>query len=277
MPETLHVTWDTAPSIPRTKLGWLSYLSKNEFTMSTESRLSGLEAMMQQIADAVGIKSKGTVTPKTSARVTPRREVSEMASGKGKRHEDVLLENVGGNRADGRMRLPAKMFMGRESLTVDGMKFESLETDQNRSKNFNPAIIGAEVGDDVVFVHLGGTKWESAIHHSGTKRKKGKVTVTPKTKAKTETAKPAVRGAKVAGSKMTVVKEAAKTFGLAAKKNAAKGFENENILEYTKFEDDPRQYLTSRENAQAKKVWGKRGANITLSQWVELLSEEVFD
>ena len=74
---------------------------------------------------------------------------------------------------------------------------------------------------------------------------------------------------------MTLVKEAAKKHGAEARLNAQNGFENENILEHSKFEDDPRQYLTSRQNAQAKRVW-KGKAGITLKQWVEILSEEVF-
>lgn len=241
--------------------------------MSTESRIGKLETLLQVIAAQLGI---GEVeTRKTSARINSNRPVvTEMAAKSKGLIEDVVLENVGATRADGRMRLPAKMFGSRDKITVDGVKFHKLVSDQNRSPNFNPAILDAEVGDTITFEHEGGSRWVSNVT-SGSRRKKGKTQITATKKAATPAPKAQAKGVKVSGGKLEAVKAAAKKFGLQARENAAESFQNENILEYTKFEDDPRQYLTSRENAQAKRIW-KKQAGLTLKEWVELLSKEVY-
>ena len=47
------------------------------------------------------------------------------------------------------------MFGTRDYVKVDGTKFTKLVSDHWLA-NFNPAILGAEVGDDVTFTHEGG-------------------------------------------------------------------------------------------------------------------------
>lgn len=236
-----------------------------------------MEALINAMASQLGLDE--VETPKTTARVNVSRvPVAQMAvkrtkGSSSKLMDDVVFENVGATRADGRMRLPAKMFGTRDTITVDGHKFTKLASDQNRSANFSPSLLGAEVGDTVTLVHEGGSKWTAEVTSGSRKRKASASNATKSQKAK-PVAKPAGRAVKVGTNKLALVKEAAKKFGAIACQNAADGFENENILEFTKYEDDPRQYLTSRENAQAKRVWKKAG--LTLSQWVEMLSEEVF-
>jgi hypothetical protein len=211
----------------------------------------------------MAIARKGKQTPVT-------RKHSGVITRKANRvsEDEIVIENAGGNRADGRMRLPARMFGSRDTITVDGVSFTKLETDQNRSANFNPEILGGETGDTFVFTHVGGSKWTVEVTSGSRKRK---APVAKATVAKKAAPKQVGRAVRVPANKQVALKEAAEKFGRLARENAAEGFENENIT----GEDDPRRYLTSRENAQAKRVW-KRQAGITLSQWVEMLSDEVY-
>lgn len=260
--------------------------------MSTESRIRNLEALVQGLATAMGVSLSDEETVRTTAKVgAALSPVSRMAiTRKGqktpivRKHsgvvarkatrasvDEIVIENAGGNRADGRMRLPAKMFGTRDTITVDGVSFTKLESDQNRSANFNPEILGGETGDTFTFTHVGGSKWTVEVS-SGSRKRKAPV-AKAQVARKTAPAKQVGRAVRVGTNKQAALKEAAEKFGRLARENAADGFVNENIP--NTFEDDPRQYLTSRENAQAKRVW-KRQAGITLKAWVEMLSNEVY-
>lgn len=249
---------------------------------STEQRLQAHDALLMAIASKLGIEVE---TPKTTARVSRTRETTPMVSrkpsartttGKG-RLEDIVIEEVGTHREDGRMRLPKRMFAGHGSLTVDGVEFNSLDSDQGRSANFNPAVIGAEVGDTCVFSHVGGTKWTVDIE-GGTRKRKAAPKAAQTNKGRYHASKTPDRpkvAAKRKGRKSTMsLDEAVKHFGNLARENAGsrKPVINTNI----KNVNDPRKFLNSRENAQAKHVW-RNTLGISQSEWIALLDAEVYE
>jgi hypothetical protein len=252
-----------------------------------KSLASQIETLSQTVAALVAAQGLHIPTPKTTAKVGSRNEAPRFASkaksSKSSEVEDVEVRVPSADINQGRMKLPARMFGDRSFIKVDGVKYEPLDSDAGRSKPIYPTVFDAEEGQIVTFTYVGKGQWESSV--SGRKAKgkaKGqatartstKATRSPKAKAKAE--KQVGRAVKVSPKKSDLVNEAAEKFGMAARKNAKAGYENENILETGTFVDDPRQYLTSRENAQAKRIW-KRRAGMTLSDWVTLLGQVVYD
>lgn len=235
---------------------------------------------------AMAVKTKKPIVKKgTKGKPAPaekrRIKVSDV--------KPYLMENVGHARADGRIKFPKRMFTDCDRTEIqigDEVEVHQLDSDNGRSNFIQLSALGAEPGDDIEFTYVGRGRWDYEITPGNRRRKSSKKPAVAKPvvkKSATKPAKPTASPVKRTAEKPVgkavkqgvnikeTLKDAAKKFGKLARKNYKDGFENENIED----EDDPRHYLTSRENAQARKIW-KKQAKISLAEWVKLLDAEVF-
>jgi len=200
---------------------------------------------------------------------------------KGSKVEDVEIEITESRANAGRIKLPARMFLGKyESVIIEGHEIEQCESDQNRSLPFSINLFGdTDEGDVLTFSHVKGNRWDVEIATTG-KRKAKK----PQLKAKGTSKKVQADDEEVPVKKAKLnrtegqkkgFQAVAKKFAQIAIKNANKGFVNENIQEHTTMDVDARIYFTSLDNKRFRKEW-KYGYGLTLKEAVRQLNLEVY-
>lgn len=240
----------------------------NNNTISIDALIAFLES-----------QKKGQVeTPKTSAKLKSSNDDTAKLKLKGTktRTQDIepddepdtdVIEIRCLDRADKRVRIPKHAFNSKGICYVDGVKYTAKELDGFRSTKLSPATFDAETGDTVILTRISGNKWESEV----AKARKPKGTKTNKTSGKLAKKTTATKTKKDFGTLDEQLNELAK----AAIKQAKKGFVNEYIEQYSRFETDARLYLTTAQNKRIKGI--KFANNLTLGQIVEMLNEKVFE
>jgi hypothetical protein len=256
----------------------VSILNQAQLTAKVNNMEEGLAAILAHLG-------LSTETP------TPRDTAGKLPTGKGQRKyiETEDSEDDGTTRItitdameSGRMKLPKAMFGTKTLIKIGNAEFDQQENDNGRSSKFSPSIFGAESGDTVVFTFDRKTK--SAMYYDfevEKARKSRKAKAHPETsggklsrKVGTSKAKAPSRDADDDGGDVSwddILKETAK----AAIRGGRKGHVNENIANTSKFEDDPRIFLTSAQHQKFRKAWKNEG--MKLGQAVKQLSALVYE
>ena len=247
--------------------------------------------LLEAITQHLGI---GESEPKQSAKVSQTREIAAKRSTKGSDVEDVIITLS----KPGRIKLPARMFLGHNTCKVDDNTFKSLPSDNDRSAPFSPAIFDAETGDTLVFTHEKGRIWSVSVETGSRKasKKASKPVKSSKRVSDDEDEKPAkyIKGktSKASGSSKIAKgsakredveridttgsrKDVLKRFAKVCYENNKAGFTNENIVSQGTIDgDDAREYLKTPQSRQFR-AWRKR-EGLNLSDAVALLNKYVF-
>ena len=216
-------------------------------------------------------------TPKETAKVSHK--IGGETSAKKAESKDVLDVIVDmREKSSDRLKLPARMFFGKKTCTVDGVEFTSLESDQHRSAPQFPAVFGGNANSVLTFSHIKGRQWTCTV--SGKAKKGQKVAEKPvssgkkiSTDSKAKTSPKTAKGQKSYGTR----KEQIARFASLAIDNYNDGFVNDFMVENGSktFKKDARIYLDARQNRQFKAFRLSEG--LSVSHAVTLLNKSVFE
>jgi hypothetical protein len=255
-------------------------------TNVTRSEFNALATAVNALLTQLGANTPTFDAPKTTAKVASRESVSHAKTAK--RLDDVV-KTVTDAETRNRMKLPARMFGGRDVCIVDGHEFERCTTDNNRSLPFSPEVFGADAGDTLTFTHVGkqGGKlvWDYTIAEGKPKRKPAKSVPAKSAKPSKSvpTAKPTAKpsGSNAIASLMAKFGELARANRKAAKYSRRNELEDgdEGFFELPVFNGtvegrDARKYLTYGERSKFKRACNELG--LSPAKRVELLNAVVF-